>query len=130
MSLNGMSLSDFKTQAEAMKVADQLVADNKKDLGHNLPDIPHENPLLVRVFYVFGQGKKRSSSQTEGKEFSGTTDAKTQKQLQDAQCFIEGMGLGSASSSSGGSKVKIENVMFGKMTTQKESLRTALNINL
>ena len=60
LSLNGMSLSDFKTTTEAMKTADALVADNKKELGHDFPEIPHETPLLVRVYYVFNQGKKQS----------------------------------------------------------------------
>ena len=45
LSLNGMSLSDFKTTAEAMKTADALVADNKKELGHDFPGNPPREPL-------------------------------------------------------------------------------------
>lgn len=124
LELNGMRLSDFKTHAEALKTADQIVAQSKKDLGHNQPDIPHENPLLVKVFYVHGQGKKRSWSQNEKKEFVGESDVKSQKQLGDAAIFIEGLGVGSSSSGEAG--VKIENTKFVKMNQGKDSLRSVV----
>lgn len=125
LELNGLRMSDFKNHQEALKTADDFVKQNQKDFEHSHPDIKHDNPLLVKVFYVAGQGKKRTFKQDEKKEFTLDGDVKSQKQLQDASMFIEGMGMGVGSSSSGGD-VKIEHVAFAKMNTQKDSLRTGL----
>ena len=58
LTLNGLSLSDFKTHVEALKVADEIVELNKKEMGHNYAPQEHSNPLLVKVFYIHGEGKK------------------------------------------------------------------------
>ena len=126
LELNGMRLSDFSTHKEALKVADELVATNKKEMGHDQPDIEHTNPLLTKVFYVHGQGKKRTWAQVEKKDFKAEADIKSQKQVLDASVFIEGFGAGSVASSSGGQGVKVENVVYGRMCAQKDSLRQHL----
>lgn len=123
-----MRLSDFKTHDQALKVADDIVAQNKKDIGHDEKDMPHENPLLVRVFYIHGQGKKRTWSQSEKKELQLESDLKNVKQLGDASMFIEGMGVTAGSSSAGGENVKVEHVTHAKMTQQKDSLRSLMEI--
>ena len=58
LTLNGLSLSDLKTHVEALKVADELVELNQKEMGHNCAPQEPSNPLLVKVFYIHGEGKK------------------------------------------------------------------------
>ena len=70
LTLNGLSLSDFKTHVEALKVAYEIVELNKKEMGHNYAPQEHSNPLLVKVFYVHGEGKKRSWMQMANKIFT------------------------------------------------------------
>ena len=50
LTLNGMSLSDFKSHNEAMKVADEIVLQNQKEMGHSNAAREHSNPILVKVF--------------------------------------------------------------------------------
>ena len=118
-----MSLSDFKSHSEALKTADDLVAQNKKDLGHDHEPVVHANPLLTKVFYIHAEGKKRSMRQEENKSLMADGEAKTKKQLTDAHAFIEGMGDGLQGSDSSSSGVKIENLVFVAMSQQKDSLK-------
>ena len=121
LQMNGMSMSDFSTQQEALKCADDLIAENEKLFGHSGPDctIPHKNPLLVRFWYVQGQGKKRTRAQIETKELSGDADVKNKKMLHDAGVFLEGLGPAVEPSSSG----KVENAVFAEMSATREKLR-------
>ena len=124
LTLNGLSLSDFKTHVEALKVADEIVELNKKEMGHNYAPQEHSNPLLVKVFYIHEEGKKMSYKQMESKVFTAEADVKNKKQLQDASSFMEGLGDGiQGGDSAGSSSVKIENVSFVALNLQKESLK-------
>ena len=115
--MNGMSLSDFDKVDEALAVADELIEQNKKEWGHSGEKIDAKNPLLVRFWYVNSEGRKRSWGQTDDKVLEGKCDVKNKKQLFDSQVFLEGLGDDTGASSSGGTSVKIENIVHGKMVT-------------
>ena len=100
MSLNGMALSDFKTQAEALKVADALVLQNKEDHGHDGKMVEHEIPLLSKYTYFASHGKKRTFTQDEKKALSLDCDIKQAKQLRDSGLFQEALGFGGQNSAS------------------------------
>ena len=117
MQMNGMSLCDFDKVDEALAVADELIEQNKKEWGHSGEKIDAKNPLLVRFWYVNGEGRKRSWGQTEDKVLDGECDVKNKKQLLDSEVFLEALGNDTGASSSGGTSVKIENIVHGKMVT-------------
>jgi hypothetical protein len=48
--MNGMCLADFKTHAEALKTADELIAINKAEYCHAGDKVEHEMPLLSCFF--------------------------------------------------------------------------------
>jgi hypothetical protein len=122
--MNGMSLSDFDKVDEALAVADELIEQNKKEWGHSGEKIDAKNPLLVRFWYVNGEGRKRSWGQTEDKVLDGECDVKSKKQLLDSEVFLEALGNDTGASSSGGSTVKIENIVHGKMVTATNALKS------
>ena len=123
LTLNGMSLSDFKNHNEALKVADEIVLQNQKEMGQSHAAQEYSNLLLVKVFYIRGEGKKRSWMQMENKIFIAEANVKSRQQLQEARGFIEGLGEGmQGSDSAGSSSVKIENSTFVYMNQQKEAL--------
>ena len=122
--MNGMSLSDFDKVDEALAVADELIEQNKKEWGHSGEKIDAKNPLLVRFWYANGEGRKRSWGQTEDKVLEGKCDVKNKKQLLDSQVFLEGLGDDTGASSSGGTSVKIENIVHGKMVTAANVLKS------
>ena len=124
LTLNGMRLSDFKNHNEALKVADEIVLQNQKEMGHSHAAQEHSNPLLVKVFYIHGEGKKRSWMQMENKIFIAEASVKNRGQLQEARGFIEGLGEGmQGHDSAGSSSVKIENSTFVYISQQKEALK-------
>ena len=124
MQMNGMSLSDFDKTDEALAVADELIEQNKKEWGHSGEKIDAKNPVLVRFWYVNGECRKRSWAQSEDKVLDGQCDIKNKKQLLDSQTFLEGLGDDTGAQSSGGSSVKIENVVHGKMITATNALKS------
>ena len=79
MQFNGMALSDFEDTKDALKTADEIIAENKAEYGHNYEPKLHKNPLVWKYFYVRSEGKNRTWEQTESKEFSGSADPKTRK---------------------------------------------------
>ena len=122
MQINGLSISDFADQKEALKTADEIIADNKAEYGHQEETKIHKNPLISNYFYVKSDGKKRSWEQVEQKDFSGSTDTKTQNNMQDMGVFMEGMGdLGSGGPNS---SVKVEFVAHSKLLQAKDSCRS------
>ena len=122
MQFNGLAMSDFETTAEAFKTADDLIVDNKAEYGHTDEPRLHKNPLICKYFYVKSEGKQRTWEQAEHKEFSGSADPKTRKQLQEAGAFIEGMGLDAPSEAS--SSVKLEFVAHSKLLQAKDSCKS------
>ena len=123
MQINGLSISDFADQKGALKPADEIIADNKAEYGHQEEPKIHKNPLISKYFYVKSDGKKRSWEQSEQKEFSGSADPKTKKNMQDIGAFMEGMGdLGGGGSAS--SSVKVEFVTHSKLLQAKDSCRS------
>ena len=79
MQINGLSISDFADQKEALKTADEIIADNKAEYGHQEEPKIHKNPLSSKYFYVKSDGKQRSWEQAEQKDFSGSADPKTKQ---------------------------------------------------
>ena len=124
--LNGLSLGDFKTHTEALKCADELVVQNQQELGHQEPNVHHDNPLLVKVFYVHGEGKKRTWRQSETKELEGSLDVKAKRQLVDNKLFLEGLGEMGDMSESSSSGVKIESMAWLHMAQAKDALKSML----
>jgi hypothetical protein len=122
LQFNGLAMSDFETTAEAFKTADDLIVDNKAEYGHTGEPRLHKNPLICKYLYVKGEGEKRTWEQAEHKEFSGSADPKTRKQLQEAGAFIEGMGLEAPSEAS--SSVKLEFVAHSKLLQAKDSCKS------
>jgi hypothetical protein len=122
LQFNGLAMSDFDSTAEAFKTAGDLIEDNKAEYGHTDEPRLHKNPLICKYFYVKSEGKKRTWEQAEHKEFSGSADPKTRKQLQEAGAFIEGMGLEGPSEAS--SSVKLEFVAHSKLLQAKDSCKS------
>ena len=118
-----MALSDFKTQAEALKVADELVLQNKEDHGHDGKMVEHEIPLLNKYTYFASHGKKRTSPQDEKSPWLGTVTSRA-KQLRDSGLFQEALGFGGQGPAEGQTGVKLEHVMHNKLQAAKDSLRS------
>ena len=123
LQLNGMTLSDFKNHSEALKTADEIVQQNQHETGNNYAPIDHTNPLLVKVFYVHHQGKKRMHNQIETKSFHAQADVKNKKQLIDGQAFLEALGDGQAGGEGSSTGVKVENSNFLHMNKSKDALK-------
>ena len=133
LAINGMTLQDFDSKGEALKAADDLVKMNAEEFGHQEHSIPHENDLLVRFYYVEGQGKRRSLQQHDSRKLMKTTDGRAKGQaLVDAVGSEDADGLGLLTSSSSGpaeagaSQVKVENPEEDTVKTQALALRTPL----
>jgi hypothetical protein len=122
LQFNGLALSDFEDTKEALKTADEFIAENQAEYGHNHEPKLHKNPLVSKYFYVKSDGKKRTWEQAEHKEFSGSADPKTRKNMQEVGAFMEGMG--DAGSSDGASLVKVEFVAHSKLLQAKDSCRS------
>ena len=63
LGFNGLTLADFKTQEEALAVADQLIAQNREDTGHTVvthPPQPGPIPLCDRFFFIRSKGLQRT----------------------------------------------------------------------
>jgi hypothetical protein len=118
----GLALSDFAETKIALKTADDFIAENKAEYGHKQEPKIHTNPLVSKYFYVKSHGKKRSWEQTENKEFGGSADPKTRKNMQEVGAFMECFGDtgGEAASSS----VKVEFVAHSKLLQAKDSCRS------
>ena len=91
--------TDFKDRTEAMKVADDLIAQNTADHEHEGGSRVKDNPLLPQLWYVQNHGKKRSFKQTQSKILGLKSEMKSQKQLEDLGMFMKS--LGSSSSADG-----------------------------
>jgi hypothetical protein len=117
LQLNGMNLSDFATHKEALKTADDIIAENKSIFDHDVAPIAHDNPLLIKYWYVHSEGKRRSHAQIEAKTFSGGADVKNKKQMVGA--FIEGFGDSAAITN----EVKAEFPLHNTMKKSIESVR-------
>ena len=59
MSFKGLSMSDFSSQEEAFKVADEIIAANKVEFEHDgvAKLSPSGNPLLDEFFFVLTKRK-------------------------------------------------------------------------
>ena len=103
-------MSDFLSQEEAFKAADEIIAANKVEFEHDgvAKLSPSGNPLLDEFFFVKSNGKCRKWSQVERKEMNQIAAPKSKKQIQGARIFLEGMGLMSEGGNE--SEVKIEAV--------------------
>ena len=122
MQINGLSIRDFADQKEALKTADESIADNKAEHGHQEEPKIHKNPLISKDFYVKSDGKKRSWEQAEHKDFSGSADPKTKHGMQDVGAFMEG--VGDPGSGGPASVVKVEFVAHSKLLQAKDSCRS------
>ena len=102
MSFKGLSMSDFVSQEEAIKVADEIIAANQVEFEHRgaAKLSPCGDPLLDEFFFVQSKGKNRKWSQVERKEMNQIAAPKSKKQIQGAGIFLEGMGLTSEGATS------------------------------
>ena len=115
-----MALIDFKTQAEALKVADALGLQNKEEHGHDGKMVEHEIPLLNKYTYFASHGKKRTFTQDEKKSLAGDCDIKQAKQLRDSGLFQEALGFGGPGPAVSSTGVKLEHVMHNKLQAAKD----------
>ena len=117
-------MSDFVSQEEAFKVADEIIAADKVEFEHNgaAKLSPSGNPLLDEFFFVVSKGKTRNWSQVEHKEMNQAAAPKSKKQIQAAGIFVEGMGLMSEGGNE--SEVKIEAVGLKALREEAEKLRS------
>ena len=124
MSFKGLSMSDFSSQEEAFKVADEIIAANKVEFEHDgvAKLSPSGNPLLDEFFFVVSKGKTRKFCQVEHKEMNQAAAPKSKKQIQAAGIFVEGMGLMSEGGNE--SEVKIEAVGLKALREEAEKLRS------
>ena len=88
-------MSDFVSQEEAMKAADEIIAANQVEFEHRgaAKLSPCGNPLLDEFFFALSKGKSRRFCQVEGKDMNQVAAPKSKKQIQAAGIFVEGMGL-------------------------------------
>ena len=100
----GYSLSDFKETEEAVKLVEEIVAQNQEE--HNTlekyPPKKNTNALMNRYYYVHDMGKRRKLVGTESKKIEG--GASGSKQLGDLHksgAFIELLGETDSSQNSG-----------------------------
>ena len=123
LQMNGLSMRDFKTHSEALKMADNLISRNMVEFEHKgeVLDPDEDNPLLIKTWYVQSHGKKRTYEQVVSKELHATADIKSAKQLASSSAFVEGMGLTADHASA--PNVKIENVAFSEMVIARDYLR-------
>ena len=86
MSFKGLSMSDFLSQEEAFKVADDIIAVNTVEFEHDGAAKPHPsgNPILDKFFFVVLKGKTRKFSQVELKEMNQAAAPQSKKQIQAA----------------------------------------------
>ena len=124
MSFKGLSMSDFVSQEEAIKVADEIIAANQVEFEHRgaAKLSPCGDPLLDEFFFVQSKGKNRKWSQVERKEMNQIAAPKSKKQIQAAGIFVEGMGLMSEGGNE--SEVKIEAVGLKALRAEAEKLRS------
>ena len=117
-------MSDFLSQEEAFKVADEIIAANKVEFEHNgaAKMSPSGNPLLDEFFFVVSKGKTRKFCQVEHTEMNQAAAPKSKKQIQAAGIFVEGMGLMSEGGNE--SEVKIEAVGLKALREEAEKLRS------
>ena len=106
-------------------MADALVAQNKIDYKHDKEPIPHDNPLLVKYFYVAGGGVKRSRLQSEEKELEGAAMIKKAKDLQEAGLFSQALGSASGAAAKSES-VELDALRKGEEALRPEPLRSSL----
>ena len=78
-----MKLGDFESTEEAMKIAEEIVAQNAKDYGHQGERLYHPHPLLVRCWYVHGAGKERAWQSKDTTSITGTMEPKTKKGMEE-----------------------------------------------
>ena len=123
LQLNGMTCQDFPSIAEALQAAKQLYEDNKAEYEHDEPIQEHENKMLVKYWYVHGEGKKRSWSLSERKEFCLESDVKNKKALTETSERYMAL-LGSDAPSSGLASVKADNANRVKLDAEVETLRS------
>ena len=81
LQMNGLSIKDFDSVAEAMQTADDLVEQSAADYSFTKETINHDNPLCVKCYYIYGHGKKHTMSGTERKDISGQTDGKNKQKM-------------------------------------------------
>ena len=114
-------MSDFETQEEALKVADDLIAQSKEDFGFEFQSIPHNNPLLERHFYKASDGKVHTVGDLEKKVISGSADVKPKGAL---------LSIGDAKEITGGTScfdradVKLEFPHLDAVQKSAETLRS------
>ena len=82
------------------------------------------NKYLHKYLYITGGGKKRTWSQVESKVLVGNTEAKSLKQVRDERLFMEALGAPETLSLSGGSTVKVEDVLAAEVKALADTLRT------
>ena len=94
MSFKGLSMSDFVSQEEAMKAADEIIAANQVEFEHRgaAKLSPCGNPLLDEFFFAKSKGKNRKWSQVERKEMNQIAAPKSKKQIQGAGIPLGGDG--------------------------------------
>jgi hypothetical protein len=117
-----LALSDFDDTNIALSTADDLIAQNKAEYGHTQEPKINTNPLVSKYFYVKSHGKKRTWAQTENKEFSGSADPKTRKNMLEVGAFMEC--FGDADGAAASSSVKVEFVAHSKLLQAKDSCRS------
>ena len=64
MSFKGLSMSDFLSQEEAFKAADEIIAANKVEFEHNGAEklSPSGTPILDEFFFVVSKERPGSSA--------------------------------------------------------------------
>ena len=98
-------------------MADALYEQNKGERKHEKEPIPHENPLCIKYWYVFGAGVKRSRTQAEEKDLEGAAAIKKQKDLHEAGVFSQALG------SAAGPSAKPEFAELDSLRKGEEQLR-------
>ena len=73
LEMNGLSMQDFWDQGEAFDCAHDLVAQAADEYGFQQDTVDHTNPLLVKFYYVLGEGSRRTVTNGTSKRLCAET---------------------------------------------------------
>ena len=113
LSHHGLSLRDFDTREEAYAQADKFVRTNSEMHGHEVNELPHEDPLQARFWFVKTSGKATSWTHDETKTLTSQNDKVTLKALQTSGLFSEALGDVQAVKQENGAHHKLQQSLEG-----------------
>ena len=119
----GKSVKDYPSTDDALAAVRHLCEQNRAEHGYEeKPEqLDEKFPEFSRFWFVMSLGKKKENQQNVQKKLSQQVDLKNMGQLEQAKCFMEGLGW--KDEEAGTSSVKIENAKAGDLKKTVELLK-------